>query len=144
MSVADYMTNLLLTCPHIAVGPLDLHVDSAESRPTNYSIDSEPVSPVLKHYLNGDRLKQYVFSLGARKETFDDEDRKENAATFEQVSRWMEQQTRSRVLPPMGVGQQPMRLEALDSVYLLERAEDNETGLYAMQCRLTYYEKMEE
>ena len=34
-----------------------------------------------------------------------------------------------------------MKIEALDSVYLLERSEDNDSGLYAMQCRLTYFEK---
>lgn len=141
MSLAKYIAELLLTCPYITTGKLDMHVDNTESKPVNYSIDSEPINAIVKSYLNGDAQKQYTFSLTAQKDTFSDEDRISNAGVYESLSRWMEQITRSHSLPPMDEGQQPMKLEALDSVYLLERAEDNDTGLYAMQCRLTYYEK---
>ena len=140
MSLTEYIAALLLTCPHITVKPLDMHVDNTENKPVNYSIDCEPVSTVVKRYFDGAQ-KQYTFSLTARKAAFDDEDRARNTAVYEKVSLWMEQVTRSRTLPLMEDGRQPIRLEALDSGYLLERAEDNETGLYSMQCRLTYYEK---
>lgn len=141
MSLANYISALLLTCPHITVDKLDMHIDNTEHKPVNYSIDNEPMNSTVKLYLNSDAIKQYTFSLTARKATFDDDDRAENAAVYENVSRWMDAMSRSRKLPAMEQGQQPMKLEALDSVYLLERADDNDTGLYAMQCRLTYFEK---
>lgn len=141
MSLVEYIVKLMAACPHIAIASAEMHVDGVDENVPGYSIDNEPVNTILKRYLNGDMLRQFTFALTSRKSTFTDEEKAKNTALFENVTRWMEQQTRLRRLPSMDEGQRPMKLEALDSGYPLEMAEDNNSGLYAMQCRLTYYEK---
>lgn len=141
MSVVEYIKKVLLSCPYINVSSLDMHIDSTDSKRQNYSIDGEPVTTVITSYLDGSAMKQYTFSLIVRKSTFDDEDRMENTKTYENVAAWFESISKKRALPSLGNAYQPMKMEALGGVYLMERTDDNETGLYAMQCRFTYFEK---
>lgn len=141
MSLVEYIVQLMAACPHIAIESTEMHVDGVDENAPGYSIDNEPVNTIVKRYLNGDAIRQFTFALTSRKDTFTNEEKAQNTFLFEEVTNWMEQQTRLRRLPVLDVDRRPMKLEALDSGYPLEMSEDNNSGLYAMQCRLTYYEK---
>lgn len=147
MSLMQYVIDLMRTCPHIQVEdptgePPVIHAEGTDSEPDSYSVESIPGAPNTRPYLRGGGQKQYLFALNSRKATFTDPEKIQNAHLYEQVTRWMETVSRNRLkLPPMGDGLQPLRLEATDSGYPLEMAEDNNSGLYVMQCRLVYYEK---
>ena len=143
MSNPEYVKSLILTCPAIVneVGELDLHIDQVGADPVNYSIDSEPTSQLVKRYLSGDQIKRFTFGLSARKKTFTDADRANNSEVYDQVSLWMETQSRMRLLPPMDDGKTPHRIIALGGVYLDEPAEDKDSAIYIMQCELIYLQK---
>lgn len=144
MTLMEYVIALMETCPHITVenpntAPV-VRADGVGKDADSYSVESLPGEPVIRLYLGGAR-KQYLFTLSSRKDTFTNAEKLSNAAMYERISGWLEELTRFRRLPPMGEGRQPQRLEAVDSGYPLEMAEDNNTGLYVMQCRLIYHEK---
>ena len=141
MSNAEYIRDLMLTCPHITVSTLDMHIDQVGAEPLSYSIESLPSDPVLKRYLGGDSLRAYPFQLTARRVFFSDEDRIANVNTFERVTDWMEQQTRLRLLPAMDDGQEPKQLQATGCTYVMEQAADSNSAVYIMQAQLVYYQK---
>lgn len=141
MSLIEYIVKLMASCPHISLASEEMQIDGVDETAPNYSIDNEPVNTIVKRYLNGDAIRQFTFALTSRKSTFTNEEKAKNTGLFEDVTNWMERQTRLRKLPGIDAQRRPIKLEALDSGYPLEMAEDNNSGLYAMQCRLTYYEK---
>lgn len=143
MSNADYVKELLLTCPYITneVGSFDLHIDLLESSAVNYAIESEPNELVVKRYLNGDMVKRFPFSLVARKKTFTDSDRSINSAVFEHVTDWCERESRMRRLPAMDVGKKPQKLSALGCSYLFENDQDASASVYLLQMELQYFQK---
>ena len=141
MSIAKYVQKFLLTSPFITVSPFDMQIDFVGETPTQYSIEAEPVHPVVKRYLTGDTIRQFVFSLVQRADIITDDVRSSNNDNYEKLSLWLEQQTKSRALPPMEDEARAMKIEAIGAQYVLERAEDNSSALYMMQCALTYYQK---
>lgn len=141
MSNAEYVKTVLLECPFIEAGPFDLAIDFLDEYPTRYSIDAEPTTQVVKRYRGGDSLRRYAFSLSARYDTVTDEDRAGNAKHYEDLSLWLERQTRLHKLPPMEDGAAPQGIRATGSAYLAERAEDNNSAQYMMQIELIYHQK---
>lgn len=141
MSNAEYVRDLLLTCPYISASKLDAHIDFLGDKPLQYSIDGEPTAQVLKQYRGGDTLRRYSFILLSRMQTIDDATRAQNNRNYEQLSLWLEAQTRKRALPDMGDGAKANSIKAVGSVYLMETDTDTNSAAYQMQCELIYYQK---
>lgn len=141
MSNAEYVRQVLLSCPYITAGPFDMAIDFLDQYPTRYSIDAEPAAQVVKRYLSGDTVRRFAFALSARYETITDADRAGNAKHYEDLALWLEQQTKRRQLPAMTDGATPQAMAATGGMYLDERAEDGSSAVYRMQITLTYYQK---
>lgn len=139
MSLTQYTLDFLATCPYLIDG--EMHVDELRENPLNFSIQPEPVTPVLKKYTNGDSVRLFSFQLMARQYTTSDDERISNATLYEDVSLWLDKQSRGRLLPDMGKGRTPKKIEAVGSGYLFDREEDANTGTYIMQIQLTYYQR---
>lgn len=144
MSNAAYVREVLLECPHIVAGPFDMAIDFLEPYPMRYSIEGEPVAPVVRQYLGGDTLRRFSFALCARLDVDSDDARAGNAKHYEDLSLWLEGQTRARRLPPMAGGATARQMLAVGAPYLSERDGDNSTAVYMMQIELTYYQKARE
>lgn len=142
MSNSEYVRNLLLTCPYIEASPLEMHINFIGNNPLQYSIDPEPTQQIIKKYLGGDTIRRFSFALSSRCETISDQDRAQNNDNYEKLSLWLEDITRKRRLPAMEIGKRPLRIEATGSVYLMERAEDNDSAIYMMQIELQYIKKV--
>lgn len=141
MSVAEFVKQLMLACPHVNVTALDMHIDRVDAEALSYSIESLPSDPIAKRYLNGDTIRVFPFALTARRSFILDEDRETNSDSYEKVALWMEELTRKRKLPAMAAGQTPQKLQATGHTYVMEPAEDGNTALYVMQAQLIYYQK---
>lgn len=140
MSNAEYARSLLLTSPYIQPES-EMCINFISDSPTSYSIDSEPARPIVKRYLSGDSIRQYVFSLVARYPVITDEIRAISARNYEYLTSWFETQTKRRALPDMGGGATAQKIETIGNAYIMERAKDNDSALYVMQCALTYFQK---
>ncbi len=106
------------------------------SKPMTYSVEAVPCRPVIREYVDGGSLRQYLFVFASR-EVYDGEEIENiNTAEFyEDFSAWLEECSKNRVLPEIPEGKS-IRVEVLSFGYLFE--SDARYARFQMQCRLIY------
>ncbi len=116
-----------------------INVDYLGVNPTEYTIDSQPTTETLKEYVDGGKLKQYVFVFGSREYYGPDEIQNiENSGFYEKLSDWFHEQSEKGELPLLDDNKRAIKIEALTTGYLFDATEDN--ARYQIQARLIYYE----
>lgn len=136
--IIEKIRNYFLTCPLLdefgKVGVDYLGVDA-----TNYTIDSAPTTNIIKKYVDGGALKQYVFVFGSREYYGADEIQNiENSGFYEKFSEWLEEQSEKGNLPQLEGNKKAMSMETLTTGYLF--SADESSARYQIQARLIYYE----
>lgn len=116
-----------------------INVDYLPNSPVEYSIDAIPSNTVVKRYIGGGALKQFVFVF-ASKEYYGSDvlTNIENSGFYEDLSDWIETKSKRQELPKLSKGRESISIEVLDSGYLFQADED--MARYQMQLRLIYYE----
>lgn len=116
-----------------------INVDFLGTDPQEYTIDGQVFDPVVKKYVDGGALKQYVFAFGSREYYGADTIQNiENSGFYERFSNWIEEQNDIGNLPILTGNKEAKSIEVLTSGYLFDSSEDN--ARYQIQMRLTYYE----
>lgn len=116
-----------------------INVDFLGTDPQEYTIDGQVFDPVVKKYVDGGALKQYVFAFGSREYYGADTIQNiENSGFYERISSWIEEQNNIGNLPILTGNKEAKSIEVLTSGYLFDSSEDN--ARYQIQMRLTYYE----
>ena len=137
-SIAKALREYFLTCPLLGDHPLG--VDWLPDKSVAFSIDATPASQVLVRYFSGDSLRQYEFVLRSVQDYGADVlQNLANSTLYEQLSAWMEEQTRKRNFPDLGPERTVQSIEAQSTGYLMTVAPD--VGRYQIQCRIIYYQK---
>lgn len=136
--IINKVREYFLKCPLIDKES-QINVDYLGVDKVQYTIDSVPVEPILKKYVDGGALKQFVFVFGSR-EYYGSSvlQNMENSGFYQNFSKWIEEQNKKLILPELENGLKSISLEATTQVYLFDSTEDN--ARYQIQCRLTYYE----
>ncbi len=117
-----------------------LEIDGSLHNTKAFSIGTMPVDEVLKKYLGGSSLRQYVFELIASYPQADTQEQNaKNAAFFEEFSDWLCTQSSVGNLPILPDNCTARKIETLSNGYF--QSDDNSTRLYAMQCRIVYFKK---
>ncbi len=133
-SIRDYM----LDCP-VLDAYAKLNVDFLGTQPTEYTIDSQPTTSIVKQYVDGSVIKQFVFVFGSREYYGPDVLQNiENSGFYEELSEWFDEQSKIGNLPTLKDGKKAIKIEALTTGYLFDATEDN--ARYQIQARLIYYE----
>jgi hypothetical protein len=112
-------------------------VDYLGSSPVEYSIQPLPGSIVLESYINGSSLRSYAFAFQSMESTADDLERLGTQGFYEEFAEWLEQQTENEDLPILDSGKTALSIEATGWGYLYQQGE-SATGVYQIQCRITY------
>lgn len=134
-SIRDYM----LDCP-VLDAYAKLNVDFLGTQPTEYTIDSQPVTSIVKQYVDGSAIKQFVFVFGSREYYGPDVLQNiENSGFYEELSEWFDKQSKTGNLPTLKDGKKAIKIEALTTGYLFDATEDN--ARYQIQARLIYFEE---
>jgi len=137
-SVYDYISacDFLKSCNDYVT----LYVDySKDDEVTTYSINSIPCNPVLKAYITGDTVNQFLFNIssvqdyGANKNT-----NSSNLEFYEQFSKWIRENNKNKILPIMENGQTANKIECLTGGYMLTNSASGTSARYVIQCKLTY------
>lgn len=116
-----------------------INVDYLGVEATEYTIDAVPSPTVIKEYVDGGKLKQYVFVFASREfYGADTLQNIENSGFYERFSNWIEEQSEIGNLPNLNGNKRVTGLEVLTSGYLFDSSEDN--ARYQVQLRLIYYE----
>ncbi len=115
-----------------------LGVDFLPAEAANYSVDTVPTKTVIKQYMDGSSVRQFLFTLASRtyygshiRQQLD------NLGFFEGFAEWLEVQNRIRRFPDLGEGCKAQKIEVVTSGYAF--APDTETARYQIQCKLTYF-----
>jgi len=138
MTVIEAVQNYIQTYTGLPSGA-PVWVDYLGLMPSQFTVQAMPGARVVEIYLDGSRLREFPFVLAFMGSTADDAARLANVGFFEAFADWLEQQTEAEVFPTLLAGKTPEKIEALGWGYLFELGE-SETGVYQIQCRLTYME----
>lgn len=133
-SVRDYF----LKCPYLE-DDVRLSVDFLGDQPLEYGIYTEPISPTIKKYVDGDELKQFSFIFTTRSVmTGDLVTQLENSAFFDYLIEWIEEQNNKKIYPDLEGTRYPTKLEIVTNGYL--SSADIGSSQYQIQMRLVYME----
>ena len=134
-SLWDYF----LTCP--LMGDKKINIDFLPEKSLEYSIDTTPATEIVKRYVDGSSVRQYLFVIRSVQDYGSDVLQNiANSGFFESLSNWLEEQTRNKNFPILPSGKEPKKIEAQSTGYLFVSGPD--TGKYQIQCRLQYFQEV--
>lgn len=138
MSVIESLQTYLKT--YTGLTGQNVFVNNLEGTPITYSIVPLPGEQVVEEYIAGGRTMIYPFALQSMRFTnTNDLERIQNSSFFEDFGVWLRSQSESGVLPSLPSGKTAEKIEAVTGGVLFEQG-DSGTGIYQIQCLLTYYE----
>ena len=137
MTIVESLYQYFKACP--LLGDNKINIDYLPEKNREYTIDTITCDPVIRKYIRGPALKQYLFAFGSREAYGSDAlQNLANSGFYEQFAKWLDTQTKTKNFPSMELNQKPTRIEAQSSGYLFN--SDTETARYQIQCWLVYYE----
>lgn len=137
-SIIDALEKYFIGCELLKDGAL--RVDYLGEKPVEYTIELLPCDPVVKRYLGGSTVRQYLFAFGSRE--FYSQERLQNiqnSAFYERLADWVETRSMSGVLPELPDGMEAQQLEVVSSGYLFDGSMTN--ARYQIQLRLLYFKE---
>lgn len=115
MTIAEYVRELFLTCPHIDTLPIAF--DYLSDSPSEAAIEAVAVPKPVKTYTDGAKLMKYEFILSLRLPWFDSSE-PGGCEIMENVCSWAEEVSES--LPPMPQNLSPVKLSASSARYSVD------------------------
>lgn len=138
MTTIESVRKFVETYPALAGSKLN--VDFLPPKAAAFSVDVVPVKSVVKSYLDGSTLRQFLFVLASRAYWGPDiRQQVDNLCFFEDFEEWLDAQNRARNFPDLGEGRTARKLEVVTSGYAF--APDADMARYQIQCKLTYFQK---
>ena len=137
-SIIDALEKYFIGCELLKDGAL--RVDDLGEKPVEYTIEVLPCDPVVKRYLGGSTVRQYLFAFGSRE--FYSQERLQNiqnSAFYELLADWVETRSMSGILPELPDGMEAQQLEVVSSGYLFDGSMTN--ARYQIQLRLLYFKE---
>lgn len=137
-SIIDALEKYFIGCELLKDGAL--RVDYLGEKPVEYTIEVLPCDPVVKRYLGGSTVRQYLFAFGSRE--FYSQERMQNiqnSAFYERLADWVETRSMSGILPELPDGMEAQQLEVVSSGYLFDGSMTN--ARYQIQLRLLYFKE---
>lgn len=139
MTLMESIRNFIKQCPHINTFSNILGVDFLAEETESYSIEEIPCTPIIKKYVDGSSVRQYLFIFSSRKSYGSDIlTNLDNLGFFELFSTWLEEQSNLENLPILKNGE-ALKIEALTNGYAFDTNIDN--ARYQIQCKLTYFRR---
>lgn len=141
MSVIESVRAFINKCPFLEEFDAVVGVEYLPEDEKSYIIGASITdNPVVKSYVNGDKVKRFNFVFASR-EYFgrDNVENMDVAGFYEHFSEWLEECNITGVLPELSEGKEARRIEALTNGYVFNQTETK--AQYQIQCRLTYYQK---
>ena len=139
MTLMESVRIFIKECPHIDTFSTVLGVDYLAKENKSYSIEEIPCNPVVKKYIDGSSVRQYLFIFSSREAYGQDVlTNLDNLGFYELFSAWVEEQSNLENLPTLDNGE-ALKIEVLTNGYAFDTDIDN--ARYQIQCKLTYFRK---
>jgi hypothetical protein len=144
MSIVESIYNYLLTYPNLKKNSsydcIDMYVDfSKNDEVTTYSINETPCNPVIKTYVTGDTVNQFLFTISSVENYGSDSElNTSNIAFYEDFSKWIKENNKYGILPIMNEDKNPSKIECLTGGYMIDNSTNGAFARYVIQMKLTY------
>lgn len=139
MTIIDGVRAWLKTYEGLADGRLS--VDFLPEEAKSYSVDTVPTTEIVKRYLDGSSIRQYLFCVSSREFYSDDiAQNVDNQAFYEGLSSWLESKRKRRQFPDIGTGRTVRSIEISSTAYPFV-VDEHGTARYQLQLKLTYFQK---
>ena len=139
--ILDSIRKYIKSCPILKNGLINANYLSEEAE--TYTIDSIPCAPIIKKYVDGGTVRQFIFILASREYYSANILENLNVSKFyEDFQGWIETQNAKGNLPELKNGLSPLEISVISSGYLA--GEGEKTARYQIQCRLIYYMNQED
>ena len=137
-SIIESIREYFLKCPYLE-DDVRLNIDFLGDQPLEYGIYTEPISPTIKKYVDGDELKQFGFIFTTRSHMSGDlVTQLENSAFFDNLIEWIQEMNYKKEFPDLEGERYPTKLEIITNGYL--SSADVGSSQYQIQMRLVYME----
>lgn len=140
-SLYDYFT----TCDFLKEvdGYKMIYVDySKNDEVSTYSLNEVPCNPVIKTYVSGNTVNQFLFTIvGIENYGSDSNLNTANLKFYEDLSQWIKENNKNKVFPSMGANKRPNELICKTVPYMFDNSADARYARYMMQCQLIYDQK---
>ena len=131
--IIEGLKNFFSTCPYFS--RRNIEVDFLGKDVGCYSINPVESDPLIKKYASGESLRQFTFTISGR-EDYDTETTTDNTTFYEKLTDWIEDADKKNLLPQLGGGKIPQKIEVLTSGHLF--SDDIKSAGYMLKCRLVY------
>lgn len=139
MTIIDGVRAWLKTYEGLADGRLS--VDFLPEEAKSYSVDTVPTTEIVKRYLDGSSIRQFLFCVSSR-EFYSDNiaQNVDNQAFYEGLAAWLERKSKLRQFPDIGMGRTVRSIEISSTAYPFV-VDEHGTARYQLQLKLTYFQK---
>lgn len=139
MTIIDGVRAWLKTYEGLADGRLS--VDFLPEEAKSYSVDTVPTTEIVKRYLDGSSIRQFLFCVSSR-EFYSDNivQNVDNQAFYEGLATWLERKSNLRQFPNIGTGRTVRSIEISSTAYPFV-VDEHGTARYQLQLKLTYFQK---
>lgn len=135
----------ILTCPFLdkfeEAFPM-IDVEELGEETNNYMIETVPVEPVVRKYLDGSSIRRFSFVFASRELNADTETKIENSGFYEDFTDWLEKCSNNKVFPTLKDGKEVMEIKATTCGYVFN--DDETKSQYQIQCTMKYYQRVKE
>jgi hypothetical protein len=141
MSVIKSVRAFINKCPFLDEFDAIVGVEYLPEDEKSFVIEASITDkPIVKKYLNGDKIKRFNFVFASR-EYFgaDNVENMDIAKFYEHFSEWLEQCDEIEIFPDMEEGKTATSIQALTNGYVYDQTETK--AQYQIQCQLTYFQK---
>jgi hypothetical protein len=140
MTIIESIQAFISNCPYINEFTKVINIDNLPENISFYSIESISASPIIEKYINGDSIRQYVFTFSSKESYGQDIIQKlQNSGFYEYFSDWLEEQTIKGNLPVLSEGKESRIIETITTEYAFITEIDK--AKYQIQCRLIYFKE---
>lgn len=140
MTIIESVRNFVQECPYLDEFAKAINVNYMDEQAVNYMIESVPVNPIKKRYIDGSSERCFAFVFASRE--YYGPDTIENIANcgfYERFADWLEESTAQGQLPVMEDGKMPKKIFAETTGYVYNA--DETLAQYQIQCKLIYFQE---
>ncbi|SHJ25055.1 hypothetical protein SAMN02745163_01562 [Clostridium cavendishii DSM 21758] len=139
MTLLEGVRTFIKTCPYLSDSSKDVNVNYLSENIDSYSIEEVESIPIIKKYIDGSAIKQYVFDLTSRESYGDNVAINLKVSEFyEKFASWLEEQSSLKKLPYIGDTKEARKFEVISSNYIADKNADK--AQYKIRIRLIYLE----
>lgn len=140
MSIIESIRTFISTCPHLPLYYGSFNVNYLDRDANSYMIEESPGEPIIKTYINGDKLKKYNFIFASREIYSEDLNQNiENSGFYENLQDWIEECNDRGNFPTLPDNKYAQKIEVTTGAYVFDTEHDK--CQYQIQMCLTYYHK---